>query len=470
MGKLFSLRAGSSFELPILPATIIGSAFTAVFYGGLLYGPIDSPLLKRYALCHAVAEASVLLFFIAIVGMAIKLRSAYAQRRVTRAVGTVLDQLIANGDAVARADRSAWLEAHWLAQPALMRASWIGKRIAEIIERQIKRGKHSLLETDIRELAEADADAQYESYAIVRIVSWAMPMLGFLGTVIGISDTLGQLDTELLASQSQAALKQMTSGLFVAFDTTAVGLVLTMLAIFIQFSISRVETGLLSEMDDVVRDNLIEFLGSDARQTEQELLGPVRQMADDLVSAVHQLVEQQATLWGRSIAESQKQWSSWTSTSGEQLRAALCESLDKSLSNHALAIEKIQQEAGRQVDSRWQQWQITLSDQARVMHAQQKELVRQTEALDRLISSTCDLKKVEEVVRESFGSFELIEQLRQSSIGVGEAVAVLASSLERAGFIRGVPVKPRAIRRLDEAASEDGSHVDDAPATKRKSA
>ncbi|MGN6545569.1 MAG: MotA/TolQ/ExbB proton channel family protein [Aureliella sp.] len=466
MGKLFSLRAGTSFELPLVPATIIGSVLTALFYGALLYGPIDSPLLKRYAFCHVVAEASAWLFFIAIVGMAIKLKSAYAQRRVTRAAGDVLEQLIADGDAVPRAERSAWLEAHLLSQPLALRSSWIGKRIAEIIERQIKRGKHSLLETDIRELAEADADAQHESYSLVRIVSWAMPMLGFLGTVIGISDTLGQLDTELLASQSQAALKQMTSGLFVAFDTTAVGLVLTMLAIFIQFTVSRVETGLLAEMDEVVRDNLIEFLGSDARQIEHDLLSPVRQMADDLVSAVHQLVEQQAALWSRSITESQKQWSAWSSTSADGLRAALCESLDKSLTTHAQAIEKIQQEAGRQVDSRWQQWQITLSDQARVMHSQQKELVRQTESLERLIASTCDLKKVEDAVRESFGSFEMIEQLRQSSIGVSEAVAVLASSLERAGFIRGMPVKPRPIRRQDPDAV-DG---DEAQSAKRKSA
>lgn len=466
MGKLFSLRAGSSFELPLVPATITGSGLTALFYAAMVYGPIDSPLLERYAFCHAVAEASALLFFIGIVGMAIKLRCAYAQRRVTRTVGDVLEQLIADGENVARAERSAWLEAHWLSQPLALRSSWIGKRIAEIIERQIKRGKHSLLESDIRELAEADADAQYESFSLVRIISWAMPMLGFLGTVVGISDTLGQLDTELLASQSQAALKQMTSGLFVAFDTTAVGLVLTMLAIFIQFTVSRVETGLLAEMDEVVRDNLIEFLGSDARQIEQDLLGPVRQMADDLVSAVHQLVEQQASLWGRSIAESQKQWSAWSTTSADQLRTALCESLDKSLVNHAQAIEKIQQEAGRQVDSRWQQWQITLSDQARVMHSQQKELVRQTEALDRLIASTCDLKKVEEVVRESFGSFELIEQLRQSSIGVSEAVAVLATSLERAGFIRGMPVKPRPIRRHDP----DVVDTDETPSATRKSA
>ncbi|MGN6136788.1 MAG: MotA/TolQ/ExbB proton channel family protein [Aureliella sp.] len=472
MGKLFSSRARTAFELPLVPAVVLGTALTLLFYGALLYGPLDSPLLKRYCLCHAVAEASMWLFFIAVVGMAFKFRNARSQRRVTRAVAGILDQFVGDGESIARSQRSAWLEANWLSLPVAYHDSWIGRRVTEIIERQIKRGKHNLLETDIRDLAEADGDAQHESFAIVRIISWAMPMLGFLGTVLGISDTLGQLDTELLASQSQAALNQMTSGLFVAFDTTAIGLVLTMFAIFIQFAVSRVETDLLGQIDGAVRDNLVEFLGSDARQTEQELLGPVRQMADDLVSAVHQLVEQQSALWSRSIAEAQKQWTSWTATSGELLRTALCESLDKSLANHASHIEKTQQEAGRQVDARWQQWQITLSDQARVMHAQQKELVRQTESIDRLISGVGDLKKIDDAVRDSFGSFAMLEQLRQSSIGISEAVAVLASSLERAGFIRGLPVKPRASRRTETRAAGDAAEAADAAATdaKRKAA
>lgn len=447
-------------------ATVLGSIITILFYAILLFGPIDSPLLKRYCLCHAVAEASVWMFFIAMVGLVIKLWQARVQLRITGAVQQILDQMVQDGGATPRASRSGWLEANWMGLPVCYRDSWIGRRVQEIIERQIKRGKHSLLENDIRELAESDADAQHDSFAIVRIISWAMPMLGFLGTVLGISDTLGQLDTELLASQSQAALNQMTSGLFVAFDTTAIALVLTILAIFVQFSVSRVETGLLSQMDKVVRDNLVEFLGSEARQTEQEFLTPVRQMADELIGAVHTLVEQQASLWSRSITETQQQWVGWSASSGEQLRSALTESLDKSLNQHAQHIERLQLEAGRQVDSRWQQWQITLSDQARVMHAQQKELVRQTEAIDKLVHSTCDLKKVEDTVRESFGSFEMVEQLRQATIGVSEAVAVLATSLERSGLIRGVPVKPRAIRKFDP----DREDNDEAGASKRKAA
>ncbi len=210
-------------------------------------------------------------------------------------------------------------------------------------------------------------------------------------------------------------------------------------------------------MDDLVEDNMVEFLSYRAEPSEMaprptplaptEVLAPTQQMTDDLLAAVHQLVEMQANIWSRSISEAQKHWTNWSSQTGDQLRDPLSEALDKSLTQHALQIEKIQQEAGRQVDSRWQQWQITLSDQARVMHAQQKELVRQTEAIDRLVASTCELKKAEEAIHDSFANFELLEQLRQTTLGVGEAVAVLATSLERAGIIRGMPVRPRSARK-----------------------
>ena len=49
-------------------------------------------------------------------------------------------------------------------------------------------------------------------------------MLGFLGTVIGITQALGDLDPEELANSIQTAMDGLLSGLYVAFDTTAVAL------------------------------------------------------------------------------------------------------------------------------------------------------------------------------------------------------------------------------------------------------
>ena len=38
------------------------------------------------------------------------------------------------------------------------------------------------------------SDANHDVLQLVRIIIWAIPMLGFLGTVVGITETLGGLD------------------------------------------------------------------------------------------------------------------------------------------------------------------------------------------------------------------------------------------------------------------------------------
>ena len=80
-----------------------------------------------------------------------------------------------------------------------------------------QRGTTRHLADDLRELSGRDADAAHDSLGLVRIIVWAIPMLGFLGTVIGITQTLGGLDF----SNGAAAVDNLKSGLYVAFDTTA---------------------------------------------------------------------------------------------------------------------------------------------------------------------------------------------------------------------------------------------------------
>jgi hypothetical protein len=59
------------------------------------------------------------------------------------------------------------------------------------------------------------------SYAI-----WVLPLLGFIGTVIGISDAIGDLGSVFADSNREEALASVLSALQFAFDTTFAGLVL----------------------------------------------------------------------------------------------------------------------------------------------------------------------------------------------------------------------------------------------------
>ena len=81
----------------------------------------------------------------------------------------------------------------------------------------------------LRSQASQDESAMETSYALVQGFVWAIPVLGFIGTVLGLSQAIGEFTGVLGAagdiSHITSALKGVTGGLATAFDTTLVALV-----------------------------------------------------------------------------------------------------------------------------------------------------------------------------------------------------------------------------------------------------
>ncbi|MEM8779862.1 MAG: MotA/TolQ/ExbB proton channel family protein, partial [Cyanobacteria bacterium P01_G01_bin.49] len=75
--------------------------------------------------------------------------------------------------------------------------------------------------------------ASESSYTFPRILVWAIPLLGFIGTVIGISQAVngfsGFLEQAGEIEQIKEGIGTVTSGLAVAFDTTLLALLLSVL-------------------------------------------------------------------------------------------------------------------------------------------------------------------------------------------------------------------------------------------------
>lgn len=414
-----------------------------MFFGLILYGPLDYPILRRYCLGHPVAIASVCLFIVGIVGLTLKWIAALQQTSLTTRGASTLERLIGEGDEIAPKQRPAWLAANWESQNGQLQRSWFGARVWRVLELQINRGRRNQLEHDLKSLSELEADRQHDSYSLLRIIHWAMPMLGFLGTVLGISQTLSQLDTATLASQQGDAMNQLTAGLNIAFDTTAIALVLTVFSMFVQFAISRLEQSILSQIDSDAADCLIQYLSADPFDAQVNLLTPVREALDGVLAGVRQLVTEQASLWSDSLFDTQRQWSEWTQERSQAVEAQISHSVGLALDKHVTELSKLQEEGSRHQDLRWQQWQTTLSDQARLIQGQQKEMIRQSDSLRQLIESTSDLRKLEETIHASVQRLEDVGRIEEATACVGEAVAVLATCLERSGVIRGTPIRPR---------------------------
>jgi hypothetical protein len=81
------------------------------------------------------------------------------------------------------------------------------------------------------------------SYVIIQGMAWAIPVLGFIGTVVGLSRAIGAFGLTLQREGDIQGIKEsltfVTSGLATAFDTTLVALVL---ALVLQLLISMLQS------------------------------------------------------------------------------------------------------------------------------------------------------------------------------------------------------------------------------------
>ena len=112
--------------------------------------------------------------------------------------------------------------------------------------------------------SEIDANAVQSSYTLLNVFIWAIPILGFIGTVIGISAAVGGFSGSLDQAQDISVLKDslnnVTGGLATAFDTTLIALVMSMLVMFPSSSMQKSEEDLLNWVDEYCNENLLKRL------------------------------------------------------------------------------------------------------------------------------------------------------------------------------------------------------------------
>lgn len=120
--------------------------------------------------------------------------------------------------------------------------------------------------------SEIDATSVESSYTLLRVFIWAIPILGFIGTVIGISGAVSGFSGSLDQAQDLAILKtslnDVTGGLATAFDTTLVALVMSLLVMFPASSMQKAEEDLLNWVDEYCNENLLKRLKDGDRATE----------------------------------------------------------------------------------------------------------------------------------------------------------------------------------------------------------
>ena len=116
----------------------------------------------------------------------------------------------------------------------------------------------------LRAQAENDESHMDSSYGILSGIIWVMPILGFIGTVVGLSGAIGGfgavLNTDATVSSLRDSLAPVTSNLGIAFDTTFVALVLAMIIQMLMTLLRKQEEMFLDACRDYAHVNVISRL------------------------------------------------------------------------------------------------------------------------------------------------------------------------------------------------------------------
>jgi len=308
-------------RLPIVWGSVAGLAF----YAALNQGWISSPLLDRYMAGHPVEFITGVTFFVGLAALAMRFMEITSQ---FASVGKVsLGPVPLGGMPVASCDE---LIAELQDLPVALQKNYLTRRLREALDTIRRKDSADSLEQQLRHLEDLDFERTNSSYALVRIIIWAIPILGFLGTIIGITVAIAQLSPEAM----EKSMPEVTHGLGIAFDTTAQGLALTMVLMFVKYGVERSESRLRSLVDARTSEELIgrfQFSGIESDPN----VASIRRMSEQVIQAVEALASRQAEVWRFSIEETHQQWADVSTSTGKILQDSLAGALRQSLDEHA---------------------------------------------------------------------------------------------------------------------------------------
>jgi len=91
--------------------------------------------------------------------------------------------------------------------------------------------------------------------SMVRYITWAIPSIGFIGTVRGIGAALGQAHEAM-----EGNIAGVTSSLGVAFNSTFIALLISMVVMFFMHQLQLIQERLVLDSHAYCENNLLRFL------------------------------------------------------------------------------------------------------------------------------------------------------------------------------------------------------------------
>jgi flagellar motor component MotA len=274
-------------NVDFLKSLLYGALITTGFFGLLIpFGktPVGEIFLKRGWVNYAET-------FLFVWGMTILVMKWMQNQRQARA--TMLELFPQRLGNEIHCDNVGGFIDNIYKIPLTMRDSLIVNRIRKALELFEIRSDNGEISAFLSTQSDIDANRSSGSYALLKVFLWAIPILGFIGTVQGLSTAVSSLsmgdnaDPEAL----KASINSLTGGLSVAFDTTLLGLILSMLMSFPMAAVQKKEDETLTLIDAFCTEKLLPKLNDSRNSMSSSLL----QQADSIPQLVATLARAHET-------------------------------------------------------------------------------------------------------------------------------------------------------------------------------
>jgi hypothetical protein len=386
----------------------------------VLSGTLSSPLVTRYFTHHPVEYMETVLFGIGLAALVLKMMEIAGQWPAVRQ--SLLGPVKQGYEPVNQVCQELLQRLHRL--PAPRRFGYFPRRLQAAVEHVFRKGSATDLDDELKYLADVDATQQHNSYALFRVIIWAIPILGFLGTVIGITMALNGVRTDAI----EQSMNDVVTGLGVKFDTTALALSMSIVLMFLHFFVDRWENSLLEEVDRRTQREL------DGRFPQAAPAGEgagavLRQMTDAVVLAIERMVQRQTEVWQASMDAAATRWARIAQTAGSQVQESVAQGLAEGLRQHAEQLTAAEEAAGADHRQRWEKIHQGLAENLAALAALQDGMNRQADVLGRAIEASGDVTRLQDALNHNLSALAGSKHIEQSVLGLAAAIHLLNSRL-----------------------------------------
>ena len=432
---------------------------------------LTNELVVRYTTGHPISRFTTGMFFIGMASLLMIAKNVFEQF-FTEAKIQLTDS--ADDSAIDSTDKTTAAPQHTLAteqiakpkgvaakaaayqndlneHPTWIKEHYLWQRLTAMMAYLQRSDSTANAETELKYLSELDYERQQQRFALVRILIWATPMLGFLGTVLGISEALGGISVGP-ENNFETMMNGLRGSLYVAFDTTALALTLSMFLMFVQFLIDRFELQLLSIVDTRVHAEVNRSF--DLTTTENESM---TSFSEQFLEASKQAAIDQTKVWKHTIESAEKAWSSTLTDTNANVQDNLTDALGQNVSKLASQLTAAIDRADNAMSHRWQQWQVTLSDNCRLLTEHQKQLAEQTNQFSKMVTdktdkSQSDNNQIKDAIAQNNHAIEATKQLRETLSTLSESVQTMqetaTAQTEIASKLAEAAAKPPVIHQI----------------------